>query len=65
VGESWRLDGVGDSMVNHVTQPLFGDIARSEANRRSFAKNVLNFLNAYGYDGTFRLITPQSFQSSF
>ncbi|KAF2824330.1 glycoside hydrolase [Ophiobolus disseminans] len=34
-----------------VTQPLFGDIARSVGKRREFANNVLKFLNQYGYDG--------------
>lgn len=34
-----------------VTQPLFGDIARSAGKRREFANNVLKFLNQYGYDG--------------
>ncbi|KAK2742839.1 hypothetical protein FQN57_005130 [Myotisia sp. PD_48] len=34
-----------------VTQPIFGNIARSEANRRKFAKNAVKFLNHYGFDG--------------
>lgn len=34
-----------------ITQPLFGDIARSPGKRRAFASNVLKFLNQYGYDG--------------
>jgi chitinase len=34
-----------------ATQPIFGNIARSGANRQTFANNVLQFLNTYGYDG--------------
>jgi chitinase len=33
------------------TQPVFGNIARSESNRRKFADNLLSFLDLYGYDG--------------
>jgi chitinase len=37
---------------NHTaTQPVFGNIARSSANRQTFANNVLKFLDTYGYDG--------------
>ncbi|KAK2590532.1 hypothetical protein QQS21_011782 [Conoideocrella luteorostrata] len=34
-----------------ATQPVFGNIARSDANRQKFATNVLKFLSTYGYDG--------------
>ncbi|OHW99356.1 chitinase [Colletotrichum incanum] len=34
-----------------VTQPLFGEIARTEANRQKFADGVVKFLNKYGFDG--------------
>jgi chitinase len=34
-----------------ATQPVFGNIARSAANCQTFANNVLQFLNTYGYDG--------------
>ncbi|KAF1988767.1 glycoside hydrolase family 18 protein [Aulographum hederae CBS 113979] len=36
---------------NTVTQPLFGKIAASAANRQKFAANVVRFCNYYGYDG--------------
>ncbi|EGE82986.2 bacteriodes thetaiotaomicron symbiotic chitinase [Blastomyces dermatitidis ER-3] len=36
---------------NTITQPIFGNIARSPANRRKFADNILSFLNQYGFDG--------------
>ncbi|KAL7921208.1 glycoside hydrolase family 18 protein [Trichoderma austrokoningii] len=34
-----------------ATQPVFSDIAASEANRNTFAKNLVNFLREYGFDG--------------
>ncbi|KAF9888672.1 hypothetical protein FE257_008430 [Aspergillus nanangensis] len=34
-----------------ATQPLFGNIARSDSNRQKFADNTLTFLNLYGFDG--------------
>lgn len=34
-----------------TTQPVFSDIAASEANRNTFAKNLVNFLKEYGFDG--------------
>jgi chitinase len=34
-----------------ATQPVFGNIARTAANRQQFAKHVLNFLKVQGYDG--------------
>ncbi|OJJ42141.1 hypothetical protein ASPZODRAFT_20739 [Penicilliopsis zonata CBS 506.65] len=34
-----------------ATQPIFGNLAREETNRRTFAKNALAFLNQYGFDG--------------
>ncbi|KAK3177855.1 hypothetical protein K4F52_009407 [Lecanicillium sp. MT-2017a] len=34
-----------------VTQPLFGEIARTEANRQKFADRVVSFLSMYGFDG--------------
>ena len=34
-----------------VTQPVFGNIARSSANRQTFANNLVKFLDKYGYDG--------------
>lgn len=34
-----------------VTQPLFSEIASSEANRQTFADNCVTFMNKYGFDG--------------
>jgi hypothetical protein len=34
-----------------ATQPVFSDIAASEANRNTFANNLVNFLKEYGFDG--------------
>jgi chitinase len=34
-----------------ATQPLFGEIAASEANRKKFANNVVHFMQQYGFDG--------------
>ena len=34
-----------------VTQPLFSEIASSEANRQKFADNCVDFMNRYGFDG--------------
>ncbi|KAL7621055.1 hypothetical protein AAE478_008367 [Parahypoxylon ruwenzoriense] len=34
-----------------ATQPVFGNIARSAANRQTFANNLLQFLDSFGYDG--------------
>ncbi|KAK6950778.1 hypothetical protein Daesc_007303 [Daldinia eschscholtzii] len=34
-----------------VTQPLFGEIASTAANRQKFADNVVRFANRYGFDG--------------
>lgn len=34
-----------------ATQPVFGNIARSSTNRKTFAQILLKFLNAYGFDG--------------
>lgn len=36
---------------NTVTQPVFGEIARSASARQAFASNVLTFLDEYGFDG--------------
>ncbi|EAW17011.1 putative chitinase [Aspergillus fischeri NRRL 181] len=36
---------------NTLTQPVFGNIARSSSIREKFAKNVLAFLDEYGFDG--------------
>ncbi|KAK2766602.1 hypothetical protein FQN53_006662 [Emmonsiellopsis sp. PD_33] len=36
---------------NTITQPVFGNIARSASNRQKFADNILSFLNQYGFDG--------------
>ncbi|GKZ39502.1 hypothetical protein AbraIFM66950_000449, partial [Aspergillus brasiliensis] len=33
------------------TQPLFGDIAASATNRKTFAQNALKFMTTYGFDG--------------
>ncbi|KAJ5426042.1 hypothetical protein N7465_001112 [Penicillium sp. CMV-2018d] len=33
------------------TQPLFGEIAASETKRQKFAKNVVHFMQQYGFDG--------------
>lgn len=35
-----------------ATQPVFSDIAAREANRNTFAKNLVNFLKEYGFDGS-------------
>ena len=35
-----------------VTQPIFGNIARSAANRQTFANNLITFMSSYGFDGT-------------
>lgn len=40
-----------------ATQPVFSDIAASEANRNTFAKNLVNFLKEYGFDGGKRVIS--------
>ncbi|KAK2803673.1 hypothetical protein FQN50_006889 [Emmonsiellopsis sp. PD_5] len=45
------LGGWTFSDNNTITQPLFGNIARSASNRQKFADNVLSFLNQYGFDG--------------
>lgn len=34
-----------------TTQPVFGDIARTDANRRKFADKLLSFLDFWGFDG--------------
>ncbi|KAF2009039.1 glycoside hydrolase family 18 protein [Aaosphaeria arxii CBS 175.79] len=34
-----------------ATQPVFGNIARSENNRQRFANKLLKFMNGYGFDG--------------
>lgn len=34
-----------------ITQPIFGNIARSAANRKTFASNIIKFLNTYNFDG--------------
>ncbi|KAF3055152.1 Killer toxin subunits alpha/beta [Daldinia childiae] len=34
-----------------ATQPVFGNIAQSATNRQTFANNVLQFLDSFGYDG--------------
>ena len=34
-----------------ATQPVFGNIAASAANRQIFADNVVKFCNHYGFDG--------------
>lgn len=33
------------------TQPIFGNIARSSANRQLFADGLVSFLSYYGFDG--------------
>jgi chitinase len=35
-----------------TTQPVFGNIARTSANREKFAKKLLSFLDFWGFDGT-------------
>lgn len=42
----WTFSDNGTS-----TQPVFGNIAASAANRQTFANNVVKFLNHYGFDG--------------
>lgn len=34
-----------------ATQPTFGDIARTETNRQTFANNLVDFMKKYGFDG--------------
>lgn len=34
-----------------VTQPLLGEIARTEKSRQKFADNVVKFCNRYSFDG--------------
>ena len=34
-----------------ATQPVFGNIARTQANREKFAKKLLRFLDFWGFDG--------------
>lgn len=34
-----------------ATQPVFGDIASSAANREKFANNLVSFMKQYGFDG--------------
>ncbi|KAL4812489.1 bacteriodes thetaiotaomicron symbiotic chitinase [Aspergillus spinulosporus] len=34
-----------------ATQPTFGDIARTESNRQTFANNLVDFMKKYGFDG--------------
>jgi len=34
-----------------ATQPVFGNIARSAANRAKFATNLVKFMQTYGFDG--------------
>ncbi|PHH89143.1 hypothetical protein CDD83_6594 [Cordyceps sp. RAO-2017] len=37
---------------NHTsTQPVFGNIASTEANRQKFAHNLVKFMRKYGFDG--------------
>lgn len=36
---------------NTATQPLFGEISANADKRKTFANNVLSFLNTYGFDG--------------
>jgi chitinase len=45
------LGGWTFSDNNTATQPVLGDIASTQANRDDFARNVLSFLNEYGFDG--------------
>uniref|UniRef100_A0A0P0BUL1 chitinase n=1 Tax=Hypocrella siamensis TaxID=696354 RepID=A0A0P0BUL1_9HYPO len=33
------------------TQPVFGDVAKSQANREAFASNLITFMREYGFDG--------------
>ena len=37
-----------------ATQPVFGNIASTSANRQTFANNVVKFMKTYGYDGNFK-----------
>ncbi|KAK4641773.1 hypothetical protein QC761_503790 [Podospora bellae-mahoneyi] len=34
-----------------AAQPVFGNIARTAANRQKFARALLKFMNQYGFDG--------------
>jgi GH18 family chitinase len=40
-----------DQITGTYTQPIFGNIARSAANRQTFANNLVKFMQTYGYDG--------------
>jgi chitinase len=42
----WTFSDNGTS-----TQPVLGNIARSAANRQTFANNLVKFMLAYGFDG--------------
>jgi chitinase len=34
-----------------ITQPLFGEISRTAANRQKFADNLVKFMDAHSFDG--------------
>lgn len=34
-----------------ATQPTFGEISSTEANRQKFANNLVRFMKKYGFDG--------------
>lgn len=45
------LGGWSFSDNGTTTQPIFGNIASSAANRKQFANNAVSFMNRYGFDG--------------
>ncbi|PIG87825.1 hypothetical protein AARAC_011883 [Aspergillus arachidicola] len=45
------LGGWTFSDNNTATQPVFGNIASTEANRQKFADNLVDFMKHYGFDG--------------
>lgn len=50
--EVWiAIGGWTFSNNNTDTQPLFGEIARSEKNRKTFSENLVGFMRRYGFDG--------------
>ncbi|CZT52813.1 uncharacterized protein RSE6_14193 [Rhynchosporium secalis] len=52
VGLQWIIVGGWTFSDNGTaTQPVFGNIAGSAANRQAFADNVVAFLTHYGFDG--------------
>ncbi|KAF5671745.1 hypothetical protein FHETE_3958 [Fusarium heterosporum] len=50
--EVWIAIGGWTFSNNHTdTQPLFGEIAKTEKNRKIFSDNLVKFMTRYGFDG--------------